>query len=136
MRHDGEFARLRRAGHEPLVAQVLPRMLAGAFATVTLAALSCVVAGVVAYVAVYGGTLAGLPAYTRMFGHVFTPAVALIFAGKTAFFSLAVAVIPMAAGAPASLAPGSREHAALRGLVRMFAVLLLLEAVSLVGNYG
>lgn len=136
MRQEGEFARLRRAGHEPLVAEVLPRMLAGAFATVTLAALSCVVAGVVAYLAVYGGTLAGLPAYTRMFGHVFTPAVALIFAGKTLFFSLAVAVIPMAAGAPASLAPGSREHAALRGLVRMFAVLLLLEAASLVGNYG
>ena len=30
---------------------------------------------------------------------------------------------------------GSRESAALQGLVRMFAILLLLEAASLAGNY-
>jgi phospholipid/cholesterol/gamma-HCH transport system permease protein len=30
---------------------------------------------------------------------------------------------------------GSRESAALQGLVRMFGVLLIMEALSLVGNY-
>jgi phospholipid/cholesterol/gamma-HCH transport system permease protein len=120
---------------DPLVQEVLPRALAGSFATVTLAALSCVVATVLAYIAVYGDTTAGLAAYTHMFGHVFEPSVTLIFAGKTAFFSLAVSIIPMAAGASASERSGSREGAALQGLVRMFAVLLVLEAASLVGNY-
>jgi phospholipid/cholesterol/gamma-HCH transport system permease protein len=70
-----------------------------------------------------------------MFGHVFTPSVSLIFILKTVFFSLAVAIIPVASGAEQIGRPGSREHAALQGLVRMFAVLLVLEALSLVGNY-
>jgi phospholipid/cholesterol/gamma-HCH transport system permease protein len=135
MRRTGHFAQLRRAGFEPAVIEVLPRMLAGAFATITLAALSCFLAAVLAYLAVYGFTAAGLPAYTRMFGHVFNPSVALIFAAKTVLFSMAVAVIPMASGGGGVAATGSRESAALQGLVRMFAVLLLLEALSLVGNY-
>jgi phospholipid/cholesterol/gamma-HCH transport system permease protein len=117
------------------VHEVLPRMLAGAFSTITLAALSCVLATVLAYVAVYGDTLAGLPAYTHMFGRVFEPSVALIFGAKTVFFSIAVSIIPMAAARLRVERSGSREGAALQGLVRMFAVLLVLEAVSLVGNY-
>jgi phospholipid/cholesterol/gamma-HCH transport system permease protein len=135
MQRTGHFDALRRAGVDPAVREVLPRMLAGAFATVTLAALSCFVAGVLAYLAVYGPVAAGLPGYTRMFGHVFDPSVALIFVLKTLLFSVAVAVIPMSTGAGDSAAPSSRESAALQGLVRMFAVLLLLEAIGLMGNY-
>lgn len=135
LRRKGRFDDLRRAGQLPEVQEVLPRMLAGMFSTVTLAALSCVLATVLAYLAVYGFTVAGLPAFTRMFGHVFNPSVSLIFVLKTVFFSLAVAIIPLAPGAQRLPAPGSRESAALQGLVRMFAVLLVLEAVSLMGNY-
>ncbi len=87
MRRSGRFDALRRAGVDPLVREVLPRMLAGGYATITLAALSCFVAMVLAYLAVYGLTAAGLPAYTRMFGHVFEPSVALIFVLKTLLFS-------------------------------------------------
>lgn len=135
MRRIGHFQDLRRQQQDPLVSEVLPRMLAGVFATITLAALSCAVALVVAYVAVYGFTLAGVSAYTRMFGHVFNPSVSLIFVLKTLFFSLAVSVIPMASGLYDVEGDGSRASAALQGLVRMFAVLLVLEALSLVGNY-
>jgi len=135
MRRTGRFEALRREGTDPVLAEVLPRMLAGVFSTVTLAALSCVVAIVLAYLAVYGLTVAGLPAYTRMFGHVFNESVSLIFVLKTALFSLAVSAIPMASGLYDVEGDGSRESAALQGLVRMFAVLVVLEAVSLVGNY-
>lgn len=135
MRRIGRFDALRRQGVDPLLAEVLPRMLAGVFSTITLAALSCAVAIVLAYLAVYGLTTAGLPAYTRMFGHVFNASVSLIFVLKTLLFSLAVSVIPMASGLYDVEGDGSRESAALQGLVRMFAVLLLLETVSLVGNY-
>jgi phospholipid/cholesterol/gamma-HCH transport system permease protein len=60
-----------------------------------------------------------------------------VFALKTVFFSLAVALIPMAAGlyesgdARQALQPDSE----LGGLARMFAVLLLIEVASLMGNY-
>jgi phospholipid/cholesterol/gamma-HCH transport system permease protein len=135
MRRDGQFDAMARAGIDPVAALALPRALAGVFSTITLAALSCVVALVLAYLAVYGVTTAGVAGYTHVFGRVFTTAVVLIFALKTLFFSLAVSIIPMASGLYDIQGGGSRESAALQGLVRMFAVLLLLEGLSLVGNY-
>jgi phospholipid/cholesterol/gamma-HCH transport system permease protein len=135
MRRAGQFDAMLHQGLDPLVTLALPRALAGIFATVTLAALSCAVAMVLAYLAVYGWTAAGLAAYTHVFGHVFNGSVSLIFVLKTLLFSLAVSLIPMASGLYDVEGDGSRESAALQGLVRMFAVLLLLEAASLAGNY-
>jgi phospholipid/cholesterol/gamma-HCH transport system permease protein len=135
MRRLGHFEALLRQGIDPVLTQALPRALAGIFATITLAALSCVVALVLAYLAVYGWTLAGVQAYTHVFGHVFDASVSLVFVLKTLFFSLAVSIIPMASGFYDVEGDGSRESAALQGLVRMFAVLLVLEAASLAGNY-
>ena len=48
----------RARGADPLRVELLPRVLAGAYASVTLAALSCVVALVMAYLGVYGLTTA------------------------------------------------------------------------------
>lgn len=136
MRHSGQW-RAREQRGEPLMRlEVLPRVISGLYASVTLAALSCVVALVMAYVGVYGLNLAGLEGYTRMFGHVFNPSVTLVFVLKTWLSSLAVAIIPVANGLYAK----PRQHVArpgdeLNGLVRMFAVLLLIELASLMGNY-
>ena len=85
------------------------------------------------YLSVYGFNTAGLVSFTRMFGHVFSPEVTLVFALKTLFFSLAIAVIPMTAGLY-DLGKSERRSE-LGGLARMFAVLLLIEMISLVGNY-
>jgi phospholipid/cholesterol/gamma-HCH transport system permease protein len=55
---------------------------------------------------------------------------------KTLFFALAVSMIPAASGLNNIEDSGSRESAAaLQGLVRMFGVLLIMEATSLVANY-
>jgi phospholipid/cholesterol/gamma-HCH transport system permease protein len=133
LRDAGRLGALRRSGTDPLRAQVLPRVVAGVYASFTLAALSCVVALAMAYLGVYGFSLAGLPAYTRMFGQVFSPSITLVFVLKTLFSSLAVALIPMASAlhAPREGPAGSE----LGGLARMFAVLLLIEIASLMGNY-
>jgi phospholipid/cholesterol/gamma-HCH transport system permease protein len=135
MRRIGHFRTLRRQRLDPISVEVLPRLIAGVFSSITLAALSCVVAGTLAYIAVYGFTVAGESAYTHMVGRVFEPMFTLIFAMKTLFFSLAVSLIPMASGLNNIEDDGSRESAALQGLVRMFGVLLMLEALSLVANY-
>ena len=103
--------------------------------TITLAALSCVVALVVAYLAIYGFRLSGVAGYTRLFGQVFSPEVSLIFVLKTVFFSLAVSLIPMASALYGLAESNTRTSAEMRGLVRMFAVILLIEVTSLVGNY-
>lgn len=135
MRRIGHFRTLRRKRLDPIAVEVLPRLIAGIFACITLASLSCVVAGFLAYFAVYGFTVAGIDAYTHVAGRVFDPMFTFIFAIKTLFFAIAVSVIPMASGLNNIEDDGSRESAALQGLVRMFGVLLILEAISLVGNY-
>ncbi len=131
----GDLHGLRQQGIDPIRREVLPRVAAGIFSTITLAALSCVVALLVAYLAIYGFRVSGLEAYTRLFGQVFNPAVTIIFTLKTLFFSLAVSLIPMASALYGMAQSNTRTSAEMRGLVRMFAVILLIEVMSLVGNY-
>ncbi len=135
LRQQGVLQALQQSGQDPVRREVLPRVTAGIFSTVTLAALSCVVALVMAYLASYGFTLSGVPVYTRLFGQVFNPDVTLIFVLKTLFFSLAVSLIPMASALYDPIELRFRASAELRMLVRMFAVILVIEVVSLMGNY-
>lgn len=120
---------------DPMRERLLPRVLAGMFSVAMLALLAGVIALVLAYVLAYGWTVWGLPAYTRLVGHVFHPVVVLIFVLKTVFFSLAVSVIPIASCLQAHTGASSRTSLELQGLVRMLAVLLAIEVVSLLGNY-
>ncbi|WP_413916183.1 ABC transporter permease [Candidatus Skiveiella danica] len=80
------------------VLEAMPRALAGMFAVLTLAVVSCVVALVLAYLVVHGPTHQAFDSYTRKVGQVFNPAVTLIFVLKTLFFSLAVSLIPTVSG--------------------------------------
>ncbi len=124
-----EFIGLKR-----LRAEVVPRVMASAFSVLTLAMINSVIVLVLAYLTVYGFSPWGLPGYTRTVGQVFDLSVTLGFALKTLFFSLAVAVVPMAASLEAA-----REHANANGVqpgaVRLFLVLLLIEAASLALKY-
>jgi phospholipid/cholesterol/gamma-HCH transport system permease protein len=115
--------------------EVLPRLGASLFCALLLAAVSCVVTLVVAYLLVYGFTSAGLAPYTHTVGRVFSPPVALIFGLKSVFFGLTVALMPIASVLGTAARASVRTSAELQGLVRMFVVILLIEAASLVGNY-
>ncbi len=110
-----------------------PRALADAFAVLALAMLSSVVILVLTYLTVYGLSPWGLPGFTRTVGQVFDLPVSLGFILKTLFFSLAVAVVPMAASLEA--AQQRVTDTIQPGAVRLFLVLFLLEAISLVVKY-
>lgn len=139
LRASGRFAAWTNQGMDPMRQEVLPRVVAGVFAVWLLTALSAVVTLVVSYLVVYGFSPFGWATYTRTVGQVFGPAVTLVFVVKTLLFSLAVAVVPMAAAtspvAGAQAGVGAAASAELQGLVRMFMLLLLFEALSLLGNY-
>jgi phospholipid/cholesterol/gamma-HCH transport system permease protein len=138
LRARGGFDTLARQGRDPLVEVLLPCVLAGMFAVMLLAAVSCALTLLLAYLSVHGFTLGGFDRYTRTVGRVFSPAVTLIFALKVLFLSAAVSLIPLASAMQAlhgALRPPSRASAELQSLVRMFLVILLIEAASLVGNY-
>jgi len=135
MRSRGELDALRGRGLDPLAHEVLPRVIACAFAVLMLAAVAGVVTLVLAYFTVHGFTIGGLERYTRTVGQVFTPAVTLIFTAKTLLLALAVSLIPVASALYDLPRSRTRSSAELQALVRLFLVMLLIEAASLVGNY-
>jgi len=118
---------------------VVPEVIASAFSVLSLAMVSSAIVLVLAYLNVYGLTLWGLVDYTRTVGRVFDPAVTAGFALKTILFGLAVAVIPMAAMLELSRQEGRTRSAASStvqpGAMRLFFILLLIEAGSLAVKY-
>jgi phospholipid/cholesterol/gamma-HCH transport system permease protein len=114
--------------------ELVPRVLASSFSVLALAMVSSVIALVLAYLMVYGLTPWGLPGYTRTVGQVFDLTVTLGFLLKTLFFGLAVAVVPLAASLEAPH-PSLTQDSVQPGAVRLFLVLLLIEAASLAVKY-
>ena len=107
----------------------------GVFSVLLLAALSCVLALLLTYLNVYGFSPWALADYNRSVGSVFSPAVSLIFGLKTVFFSLAVAFVPMAASAKPDAGGGYSRRSDISEFARLLSVILLLEVISLLGNY-
>lgn len=134
-RRRGELALWHARGLDPLGMVVVPRVVSGLFSSVTLAVMSSVITLVVAYLTVYGFSLAGLATYVWMFGKVFTPTVTIVFFLKTLLFSLAVALLPMASALDDDPAHRSRTVAELQAMVRLLVTLLLIEVASLASNY-
>lgn len=134
-RRDGGPQRLRAAGGDPLAHEVLPRVLGAMFAVLLLAALSCVISLVLTYVAVHGFTTAGVASFNRAVGHIFNPAVTLIFGLKTLLFAVAVSLLPVANALRDIEHRPSRTSVELQGLVQMLVLMLGIEIASLVGNY-
>jgi phospholipid/cholesterol/gamma-HCH transport system permease protein len=131
----GAFDEQSAASTESLQREILPRVVAGTFSVLLLATVSGVVCAVLAYLWVHGFTAGGLASYTRTFGRVFDPALSLIFTLKTLGLGLAVGLIPIASVLYDPPRPRLRTSGELRGLVRLFFVILLIEIGSLVGNY-
>jgi len=115
--------------------ELMPRVVAGIFAVGLLAALSCLIALVIAYLSLYGLSLGAFAGFTRVIGQIFEPGVMMILALKTLLFSLAVSLIPVGALMRGPRADTTRTSAALDSLVRMFLAVLLIEVASLIGNY-
>jgi phospholipid/cholesterol/gamma-HCH transport system permease protein len=122
---------LRDLDSRRLQSELAPRVLAEAFSVLTLAMVNSALVLVLAYLAVYGLSPWGLPGFTRTVGQVFDLAVGLGFMLKLVLFSLAVAVVPMAASLQAPPANSTMQP----GAVRLFLVLLILEVGSLMVKY-
>jgi phospholipid/cholesterol/gamma-HCH transport system permease protein len=134
LRQRGMLRALHRRGIDPLRREVLPRAVAGLFSVALLAVLAGAVALVLAYLVTYGFTTWALPGYTRTVGRVFEADVVVVFLVKTLLFALAIVLVPL--GSALYDDTRSRISAEVRGLVRLFALLLLIEAASLAANYG
>ncbi|MEC5160411.1 MULTISPECIES: MlaE family ABC transporter permease [unclassified Janthinobacterium] len=140
LRARGTLDAMQREGADLLHREFFPRVAAGVFAVWMLAAVSCVLSLVLAYLTIYGFTPWALQGYTRTVGQVFNPAVTLILMLKIVFFSFAVGLIPLASSFNDDSAAGRRimrlrSVHGLSEMLRLFSVILLIEIASLMGNY-
>jgi phospholipid/cholesterol/gamma-HCH transport system permease protein len=115
--------------------ELVPQVIANAFAVLSLAMVSSVIVLILAYVSVYGASPWGVPDYTRTVGRIFDPAVTIGFVLKTVLFGLAVAVIPTAAILEVHRFGRRSSSTVQPGAVRLLFVLLLIEAASLAVKY-
>lgn len=111
--------------------EYLPQVQGTAFSVLLLAAIASTLTLILSYLVVYGFSPWGFPNYTHMVGHVFDPAVILIFCMKSLLFSMAVAIIPLASG----LQEPDDGSPVAPGTVRLFLVLVLIEASMLAIKY-
>jgi phospholipid/cholesterol/gamma-HCH transport system permease protein len=124
-----------RQAQNQLRADLVPQVIANAFAVLSLAMVSSVIVLVLAYVSVYGGSPWGLPDYTRTVGRIFDPVVTTGFVLKTVLFGLAVAVIPTSAILETHRYRLRTSSTVQPGAVRLLFVLLVIEAASLAVKY-
>ena len=115
--------------------ELVPQVIANAFAVLSLAMVSSVLVLILAYVSVYGSSPWGVLDYTRTVGRVFNPAVTIGFILKTVLFGLAVAVIPSAAILEEQRYGRQSSSTVQPGAVRLLFVLLVIEAASLAVKY-
>jgi phospholipid/cholesterol/gamma-HCH transport system permease protein len=114
---------------------LVPQVLANAFAVLSLALTSGTIVLLLAYLNVYGLSPWGLTDYTRTVGRIFDPIVTIGFALKTILFGLAVALVPTAAILELQRYPRRLVAAVQPGALRLLFVLLLIEAGSLAIKY-
>lgn len=135
MRIQGEIEALEDAGVDTLRLEFMPRVIGGMISVLALTAATSVLALVLAYLAVYGLQLWSFPDFTRVMGKVFDTPVLLSILLKSLAFGLAVTVIPVAEGLATPRKLFMAPISVLRGMVRLFFALMLIEVASLAFNY-
>jgi len=114
---------------------VLPRVAGSGVAVVLLAAIGGGLALLFAYLGVYGFTPWGIANFTRTVGQVFEPMTLMALGLKTLLFAIAVATIPASAGLVKPRRGQDESVAVLQGTIRLFAVLIVIEILSLTAEF-
>lgn len=135
MKINGELQALESAGVDAMRLEFMPRVIGGMISVLALTAVTCILALVLAYLVVYGAQTWSLPDFSRVMGKVFDNVVLLGMVLKSVAFGLAVTVIPVAEGMATPRMMFMAPISVLRGMVRLFFVLMLIEVTSLALKY-
>jgi phospholipid/cholesterol/gamma-HCH transport system permease protein len=135
MRIHNEIDALEAAGVDTLRMEFMPRVIGGVVSVVALTAITSVLALALAYIALYGFQLWSLPDFTRVMGKVFDLTIMVGVWVKCVAFGLAVTVIPVAEGLATPKMLFMAPISVLRGMVRLFFVLMFIEVASLALKY-
>jgi len=132
----GEIQDSAEAGESPLHSELVPRIAGAALSVASLTTLSCALATLLGYVAMYGFSTVGEEEFSRVVVNVFGPQIRTGLVLKCVVFGMAVALIPVATGLEAERDNlGSAPSAVLGGLVKLFFVIGVIQILSLVAKY-
>lgn len=135
MKIHNEIDALEAAGVDTLRLEFMPRVIGGVISVLALTAVTSVLALVLAYLAVYGLQPWSFPDFTRVMGKVFDGAVVTGIWLKSLAFGVAVTAIPVSEGLATPKKLFMVPISVLRGMVRLFFVLMLIEVASLAFKY-
>jgi phospholipid/cholesterol/gamma-HCH transport system permease protein len=111
--------------------ELVPRVIAYGFSVVTMVVVAGFVTLLMAYLSVYGFSRWGIPEFERTVGQAFDGVATLSFAIKLVFYSLAVAVIPIAASLNAVAMASDATSRLQPGTARLLVTLFVIEGLSL-----
>jgi phospholipid/cholesterol/gamma-HCH transport system permease protein len=131
----GDLEQLEAAGGDAMRDEFIPRIVACAFSVIALTVVSSTVAFVIAYSVLYGFSPAGFGEFTLVVGHVYSLPIVAGLILKTALFGIAVAVVPIASGLSIPRDMAQVPVAVLKGMVRLFFTIALVQAASLAAKY-
>jgi phospholipid/cholesterol/gamma-HCH transport system permease protein len=133
MKIQNELDALQRMGIDPMRLELLPRVVGGTISVLALTAVNIVVALWLTHLLIIDFNPWTLTTgdFTRMIGKVLDIPALIVLWGKTLAFGFAVTVIPISEGLST---PKKLFHApisVLRGMVRLFFSLMMIEAAAL-----
>jgi phospholipid/cholesterol/gamma-HCH transport system permease protein len=135
MRIHNEIDALEASGVDTFRLEFMPRVIGGLISVLTLTAVTSVLALILAYLAVYGFQWWSLGDFNRVMGKVFDNTVLFAIALKGLAFGLAVTAIPVTEGLAVPKKLFMAPVSVLRGMVRLFFALMLIEVASLAFIY-
>ncbi len=133
MNIQNELDALRRIGIDPMRLELLPRVVGGTISVLALTAVSVVVALWLTHLLIiefHPWTLTDGD-FTHMIGKVLDGPTLLVFWIKTFAFGFAVTVIPISEGLSTPQKLFYAPIAVLRGMVRLFFSLMVIEAAAI-----
>lgn len=137
MQIQNELGALERIGIDPFRLELLPRVVGGTISVLALTAVNIVVALVLARIMIIDLNPWSLPPgeFARVIGKVLeVPAIGVLWL-KTFAFGLAVTVIPISEGLNTPKKLFHAPIAVLRGMVRLFFALMVIEFLALLALY-
>lgn len=131
----GDIEALEANGGDAMRDEFIPRIVACAFSVVALMTVSSALAFVLAYLVLYGVSPHGFEEFTHVVGRVYSLPIVAGLVAKCALFGIAVAVVPIAAGLSIRRDMQQVPVAVLKGMVRLFFTIALVQAASLAAKY-
>ena len=135
MRVNNELDALAHCKVPPMQFEFLPRLIGGVVSVVVLASLAGLLALLLAYLSIYGLTMAGFDAFTQTVAKIFDFRIVVGLVVKCALFGLAVTLIPVVSGLETPKKLFMVPVSVLRGMMRVFFAIVAIEVLSLALKY-